>query len=162
MKVITDSGALAAFCEALSSADYITVDTEFMRESTFWPILCLIQVAGPEDEAIIDPLAAGIDLTPLYDLIANEQVLKVMHAASQDIEIFHHFGGVTPLPLFDTQPLSFSWPGLVRQYRYTGADRQRGADQVTSAVTSRLLGQTDLRVFDSADEENLDAIEDRA
>lgn len=103
MKVITDSGALAAFCEALSSADYITVDTEFMRESTFWPILCLIQVAGPEDEAIIDPLAAGIDLTPLYDLIANEQVLKVMHAASQDIEIFHHFGGVTPLPLFDTQ-----------------------------------------------------------
>ena len=103
MKVITDSGALAAFCEALSSADYITVDTEFMRESTFWPILCLIQVAGPEDEAIIDPLATGIDLQPLYDLIANDQVLKVMHAASQDIEIFHHFGGVTPLPLFDTQ-----------------------------------------------------------
>ena len=103
MDVITDTGALAAFCEALSSTEYITVDTEFMRESTFWPILCLIQVAGPEDEAIIDPLAAGIDLAPLHDLIANEKVLKVMHAASQDIEIFHHFGGVTPQPLFDTQ-----------------------------------------------------------
>ena len=103
MKVITNTGALAAFCEALSSAEYITVDTEFMRESTFWPILCLVQVAGPDDEAIIDPLADGIDLQPLYDLIANESVLKVMHAASQDIEIFHHEGGVTPQPLFDTQ-----------------------------------------------------------
>lgn len=103
MKVISDTGALAAFCEALSSAEYITVDTEFMRESTFWPILCLVQVAGPDDEAIIDPLADGIDLKPLYDLIANEDVLKVMHAATQDIEIFHHFGGVTPQPLFDTQ-----------------------------------------------------------
>ena len=103
MKVITDTGALAAFCEALSSAEYITVDTEFMRESTFWPILCLVQVAGPDDEAIIDPLAASIDLKPLYDLIANENVLKVMHAATQDIEIFHHEGGVTPQPLFDTQ-----------------------------------------------------------
>ncbi|MBT3929392.1 MAG: ribonuclease D [Rhodospirillaceae bacterium] len=87
----------------MSTAEYITVDTEFMRESTFWPILCLVQVAGPEDEAIIDPLADGIDLTPLYDLIADESVLKVMHAAKQDIEIFHHEGGVTPVPLFDTQ-----------------------------------------------------------
>jgi len=103
MNVISDTDALATFCDALSTADYITVDTEFMRESTFWPILCLIQVAGPEDEAIIDPLADGIDLTPLYDLIADESVLKVMHAAKQDIEIFHHEGGVTPVPLFDTQ-----------------------------------------------------------
>ena len=103
MKVITNTADLAAFCEALSSVEYITGDTEFMRESTFWPILCLVQVAGPDDEAIIDPLADGIDLQPLYDLIANENVLKVMHAASQDIEIFHHEGGVTPQPLFDTQ-----------------------------------------------------------
>ncbi|MEP4377656.1 MAG: ribonuclease D [Alphaproteobacteria bacterium] len=103
MNVISDTDALAAFCDALSTAEYITVDTEFMRESTFWPILCLVQVAGPEDEAIIDPLADGIDLTPLYDLIADENVLKVMHAAKQDIEIFHHEGGVTPVPLFDTQ-----------------------------------------------------------
>jgi ribonuclease D len=103
MNVITDTDALAALCDRLSSADYVTVDTEFMRESTFWPILCLVQVAGPEDEAIIDPLADGIDLTPLCDLIADENVLKVMHAAKQDIEIFHHEGGVTPVPLFDTQ-----------------------------------------------------------
>ncbi len=103
MNVIKDSGALAAFCEGLCDADYITVDTEFMRESTFWPKLCLVQVAGPEDEAIIDPLADGIDMSPLYDLIADEGVLKVMHAATQDIEIFHHEAGVTPKPLFDTQ-----------------------------------------------------------
>ncbi|MEK9797389.1 MAG: ribonuclease D [Alphaproteobacteria bacterium] len=103
MNVIKDSGALAAFCEGLRDADYITVDTEFMRESTFWPKLCLVQVAGPEDEAIIDPLADGIDMSPLYDLIADEGVLKVMHAATQDIEIFHHEAGVTPKPLFDTQ-----------------------------------------------------------
>lgn len=103
MNVITDTGALTAFCEGLRDADYITVDTEFMRESTFWPKLCLVQVAGPKDEAIIDPLASGIDLRPLYDLIADENVLKVMHAASQDIEIFHHEAGVTPQPLFDTQ-----------------------------------------------------------
>ncbi|MBO6781982.1 MAG: ribonuclease D [Alphaproteobacteria bacterium] len=103
MNVITDTGALTAFCERLRDADYITVDTEFMRESTFWPKLCLVQVAGPDDEAIIDPLADGIDLSPLYDLIADEGVLKVMHAASQDIEIFHHEAGITPQPLFDTQ-----------------------------------------------------------
>jgi ribonuclease D len=103
MIVITDSGALNTFCEDLRDADYITVDTEFMRESTFWPKLCLVQVAGPEDEAIIDPLADGIDMSPLYDLIADEGVLKVMHAATQDIEIFHHEAGVTPRPLFDTQ-----------------------------------------------------------
>ena len=103
MNVITDTDALAELCERLASADYVTVDTEFMRESTFWPILCLVQVAGPEDEAIIDPLAEGIDLAPLYDLIADDRVLKVMHAAKQDIEIFHHEGGVTPVPLFDTQ-----------------------------------------------------------
>ena len=103
MNVINDSGALAAFCEGLRDADYVTVDTEFMRESTFWPKLCLVQVAGPEDEAIIDPLADGIDMSPLYDLMADESVLKVMHAATQDIEIFHHEAGVTPRPLFDTQ-----------------------------------------------------------
>ncbi len=103
MNVISDTDALVAFCDALSTAEYITVDTEFMRESTFWPILCLVQVAGPDDEAIIDPMADGMDMSPLYDLIADENVLKVMHAAKQDIEIFHHEGGVTPVPLFDTQ-----------------------------------------------------------
>lgn len=103
MNVIDDTDALSDLCTRLAKADYVTVDTEFMRESTFWPILCLVQVAGPEDEAIIDPMAEGIDLEPLFNLIADENVLKVMHASKQDIEIFYNEGGVTPVPLFDTQ-----------------------------------------------------------
>ncbi len=103
MHVITETGALEAFCEALGDAEYITVDTEFMREGTFWPILCLVQVAGPDDAAIIDPLADGIDLEPLWELLENERVLKVMHAAKQDIEIFYNDGDLVPTPLFDTQ-----------------------------------------------------------
>ena len=80
-----------------------TVDTEFLRESTFWPKLCLIQVAGPDEEYIIDPLAEGIELDVFFELMANEDVVKVFHAARQDIEIMHHMGDVIPKPLFDTQ-----------------------------------------------------------
>lgn len=100
---ITDSNRLAAFCARLSSADYVTVDTEFMRESTFWPILCLVQVAGPDEAQCIDALAPGIDLTPLYELMADEKVLKVFHAGRQDLEIFYHAMGQVPHPVFDTQ-----------------------------------------------------------
>ncbi|MGK2871556.1 MAG: ribonuclease D [Alphaproteobacteria bacterium] len=103
MKLITDTDELTAYCARLAQAPYITVDTEFLREKTFWPRLCLVQVAGPEDELIIDPLASGMDLSPLYDLMANTAVLKVFHAARQDVEIFHHDGGVIPRPMFDTQ-----------------------------------------------------------
>ncbi len=103
MKLITDTDELTAYCARLAQAPYITVDTEFLREKTFWPRLCLVQVAGPEDELIIDPLAPGMDLSPLYDLMANTAVLKVFHAARQDVEIFHHDGGVIPRPMFDTQ-----------------------------------------------------------
>ena len=103
MEIITTNEALRAVCDRLSGAGYVTVDTEFMRDSTFWPILCLIQLAGPEDEVIIDPLAPGIDLAPFYDLMRNRQVVKVFHAARQDIEIFAHEGGTIPDPLFDTQ-----------------------------------------------------------
>ncbi|MDO9459870.1 MAG: ribonuclease D [Alphaproteobacteria bacterium] len=103
MKLITDTDELTAYCARLAQAPYITVDTEFLREKTFWPRLCLVQVAGPEDELIIDPLAPGMDLSPLYDLMANTAVLKVFHAARQDVEIFHHDGGVMPRPMFDTQ-----------------------------------------------------------
>ena len=103
MKLITDTHELTACCTRLARAPYITVDTEFLREKTFWPRLCLVQIAGPEDELIIDPLAQGIDLSSLYDLMANTDVLKVFHAARQDIEIFHHDGGVIPTPMFDTQ-----------------------------------------------------------
>lgn len=103
MTLITDSAQLAALCTRLSTASYITVDTEFMREKTYWPQLCLVQVAGPEEAVAIDPLAEGMDLAPLFALLANPAVLKVFHAARQDIEIFHHLSGHIPTPLFDTQ-----------------------------------------------------------
>ncbi|MCW9046276.1 MAG: ribonuclease D [Alphaproteobacteria bacterium] len=103
MKVITKTKELTAFCEALDSAEYITVDTEFMREKTYWPHLCLIQVAGENSEAAIDPLADGINLSPLYKLFKNTNIVKVFHAARQDLEIFHKSMGELPAPMFDTQ-----------------------------------------------------------
>ena len=103
MSVITDSGEVAALCKRLAKAEYITVDTEFMRERTYWSQLCLIQLAGPDEAAAIDPLAPGMDLSPLFALLQNEKVLKVFHAARQDLEIFHHLTGAVPHPVFDTQ-----------------------------------------------------------
>jgi ribonuclease D len=103
MPLIADSAQLAAFCARISQADFITVDTEFMRERTYWPQLCLVQVAGPEEVAAIDPLAEGIDLSPLLNVLYDERILKVFHAARQDIEIFFHMTGRIPAPLFDTQ-----------------------------------------------------------
>ena len=103
MTVITDTAALARFCEAQRGTSFVAVDTEFMRERTYWPILCLVQVAGPIEAVAIDPLAPGIDLTPLLVLMADESLLKVFHAARQDIEIFFNLSGAVPKPLFDTQ-----------------------------------------------------------
>jgi ribonuclease D len=103
MTMISDNAALTALCDRLAAEKYITVDTEFMRDKTFWPILCLVQLAGGDEAVAIDPLAPGIDLAPLLALMANERVLKVFHAARQDIEIFFHMGGTVPHPLFDTQ-----------------------------------------------------------
>ena len=100
---ITDTARLAELCARLSKADYVTVDTEFLRENTFWPILCLVQLAGPDDEGAVDTLAKGIDLDPLYELMADERVLKVFHAGRQDLEIFYHHTGRVPAPVFDTQ-----------------------------------------------------------
>jgi len=101
--IITDTETLSVFCARLAKAPFVTVDTEFMRESTFWAQLCLIQMAGPGEAAIIDPFAGGIDLAPFYWLMADEKVLKVFHAARQDIEIFVHQAGAVPHPIFDTQ-----------------------------------------------------------
>jgi ribonuclease D len=103
MLTIADTLSLARFCEGLRGAEFVTVDTEFMRERTYWPILCLVQVAGPTEAAAIDALAPGIDLAPLLELLADETVLKVFHAARQDIEIFYYLTGDVPKPLFDTQ-----------------------------------------------------------
>ena len=100
---ITTTAALSQLCDELSSASFVTVDTEFLRETTFYPKLCLIQIAGPERAAIIDPLAPGIDLAPFHELMADPNVMKVFHAARQDLEIMYHASGRVPAPLFDTQ-----------------------------------------------------------
>ncbi len=103
MSLITDTEALAAFCDRLKGSDFITVDTEFMRETTYWARLCLVQVAGPDEAYCIDPLAPGINLKPLYDLMADRSLLKVFHAGRQDLEIFFNATSEVPAPVFDTQ-----------------------------------------------------------
>jgi ribonuclease D len=102
--LITKTEDLAALCERLAKSDFVAVDTEFMRENTYWPELCLVQIANTEEAAAIDPLAQGLDMTPLLDLLtANEEVLKVFHAGGQDVEIIFNLTGRTPHPIFDTQ-----------------------------------------------------------
>lgn len=105
MKIIpiSTSDALAEFCEKQLKSDYIAVDTEFLRDRTYWPQLCLVQIAGSDEAAAIDTLAKDIDLAPLYELMSNRSLLKVFHAGRQDVEIFFHRMGSIPEPLFDTQ-----------------------------------------------------------
>lgn len=103
MNVIATTAALEKFCAEAMTARYVTVDTEFMRENTYYPKLCLLQIASAHDAVLIDPLAEGIDLAPVFALMAAPQVLKVFHAARQDIEIFVHLSGAVPAPIFDTQ-----------------------------------------------------------
>ncbi|MFC3676931.1 ribonuclease D [Ferrovibrio xuzhouensis] len=100
---ITTTDALSRFCESLAAVPYVTVDTEFMRETTYWPKVCLIQIAGPDEARVIDPLADGLSMEPLFTLLRNRSVLKVFHAARQDLEIFTKLMGEVPAPLFDTQ-----------------------------------------------------------
>ena len=102
--MIEDTATLAAMCDRLSKSPFIAIDTEFMRENTFWPDLCLIQIANEHEAAAVDPKAEGLDLKPLLDLMTeNNTVLKVFHAGGQDIEIVYNLTGKTPFPLFDTQ-----------------------------------------------------------
>lgn len=103
MRLITETAELSEFCAALAKAKFVTVDTEFMRERTYWPILCLIQLGGPDDAAAVDAQAEGIDLSPVYALMRDRNVLKVFHAARQDLEIFFRNMGDMPTPVFDTQ-----------------------------------------------------------
>ena len=88
MTPITTTAELAAFCDRLKGQPFVAVDTEFMRETTYWPKLCLIQAATPTDEAVIDPMAEGMDLEPFLEIMRDERILKVFHAARQDVEIF--------------------------------------------------------------------------
>jgi ribonuclease D len=103
MDLITTTAELAAACERLARHPTITVDTEFLRETTFYPLLCVVQMASPDEAVVIDALANEIDLAPFYELMANERVLKVFHAARQDIEIVWHQANLLPHPIFDTQ-----------------------------------------------------------
>ncbi|GGY95547.1 ribonuclease D [Novosphingobium colocasiae] len=102
--LITKTEDLADLCARLAKSEFVTVDTEFMRENTYWPELCLVQIANTEEAAAVDPMAPGLDMTPLYDLLVdNEDVLKVFHAGGQDVEIVFNATGRTPHPIFDTQ-----------------------------------------------------------
>jgi ribonuclease D len=103
MQVITTTEDLAAACARLASHPYITVDTEFLRETTYYPILCVIQMASTDEAVVIDAIAPGFDLGPFFELMNDEKVLKVFHAARQDIEICWHRAGKLPHPIFDTQ-----------------------------------------------------------
>jgi len=148
MNLITESDALAQFCAEQASADFIAVDTEFLRDQTYWPKLCLVQVAGPDSVAAIDPLAPGIDLTPLYELMQNAHVLKVFHAGRQDLEIFFHATGKVPAPIFDTQVAamvcgfgeSASYESLVNKLAKASVDKSsRFTDWSYRPLTERQL-----------------------
>ena len=129
--LITDTGTLAALCQRLATADFVTVDTEFMRENTFFPDLCLLQIAGGGEAAAIDPKAPGLDLAPLLRLLVEDDVLKVFHAAGQDLEIIYNLTGKTPSPLFDTQVAAMalgqgeqvSYTNLVQSYLGIAVDK---------------------------------------
>jgi ribonuclease D len=123
--LIATTGDLKALCERLAQEEFVTVDTEFMRESTFWPELCVVQVAGAHEVAVIDAQSPSIDLAPLGSLFANQSVMKVFHAARQDIEIFVLKFGDTPRPLFDTQIAAM----------VAGFGDQVGYDAIVSALT---------------------------
>jgi ribonuclease D len=146
MTLITDTEALASFCVRQKGAEFIAVDTEFMRERTYWPILCLAQVAGPEEAVAIDTLAPGLDLAPLLDLMTDPAVLKVFHAARQDLEIFFYRSGRVPHPVFDTQIAAMvcgfgdavSYETLVRRLAGAGLDKaSRFTDWAQRPLTER-------------------------
>lgn len=103
MDMITTTEQLAEACARLAGHPFVTVDTEFLRDATYYPKLCLVQLASPEEGVLVDPIAKGIDLAPLLALMADPAVVKVFHAARQDVEIIWHLGRMIPSPLFDTQ-----------------------------------------------------------
>lgn len=131
--LVTDTDTLARLCDRLKAHDVLCVDTEFMRENTYYPELCLVQLASPEEAFAVDPLAEGLDLGPFLDLLADESILKVLHAGGQDIEIFMNLTGKVPFPLFDTQVAAMAM-GMGEQVSYanlvahfTGQQIDKGA-----------------------------------
>jgi ribonuclease D len=122
MTPITSTAELSAFSDRLRGQPFVAVDTEFMRETTYWPKLCLIQAAAPGVEAVIDPLAPDIDLSPFLDIMRDRSIEKVFHAARQDVEIFNNLGAI-PMPLFDTQIAGMA-AGFGEQIAYDALVRQ--------------------------------------
>ena len=132
MELLSDTESLAALCMRLAKEPYITIDTEFLRETTFWPQLCLVQVAGADEFALIDPLADGMDLSPLFELLANPDVVKVFHAGRQDIEIFYYLTDSIPQNVFDTQIAAM----------VCGFGDQVGYDQIVRQVAGAQIDKT--------------------
>jgi len=122
MTPITTTAELEAFCDKLKGQPFVAVDTEFMRETTYWPKLCLIQAAAPSADAVIDPLADGLDMSCFLEILKDETILKVFHAARQDVEIFNNLGAM-PRPLFDTQVAGMA-AGFGEQIAYDALVRQ--------------------------------------
>jgi ribonuclease D len=149
MKIITDTATLRAVCAEAATVPFIALDTEFARERTYWPRLCLVQIAWPGGEAVaIDALARGINLAPLWEVLDNQNVLKVLHSARQDIEIFVHLTGRVPAPIFDTQVAasvlgyrdSVGYERLVREVLGCEVDKAaRYADWTARPVPERQL-----------------------
>lgn len=149
MKLIDTTDELAQACESLSQHPFVTVDTEFLRDTTFWARLCLIQMADPDGNVhLVDTLAKDIDLTPFFALMGNEGVLKVFHAARQDIEIFYNMSGAVPHPVFDTQVAaavcgfgeSVSYNQLVRKVKQIDIDKShRFTDWSRRPLTDKQL-----------------------
>ncbi|RAI57453.1 ribonuclease D [Roseicella frigidaeris] len=130
--LISTSADLAALCERLRGEEFVTVDTEFMRERTYWPELCVVQLGGASEVAVVDALAEGIDLAPLGALLADPGIVKVFHAARQDVEIFLLKFGAVPTPLFDTQVAAMV-AGFGDQVSYDGLARALAGAQIDKA-----------------------------
>jgi ribonuclease D len=148
MTLICDSAELAAFCARQAEAEFITVDTEFLRDTTYWPKLCLVQIGGPKEVAAIDTLVPDLDLAPMTELLGNAEVLKVFHSARQDMEIFYHLMGRLPAPIFDSQVAamvcgfgdSVGYETLARKLAGASVDKaSRFADWSRRPLTRRQL-----------------------
>lgn len=148
MTLISDSQALSAFCSRHKKSEFIAVDTEFMRDNTYWPKLCLLQVGAEDDFAAIDTLAPGIDLEPMLELFGDPEILKVFHSGRQDLEIFFHMTGRLPAPIFDSQVAamvcgfgdSVSYENLARRLAGARIDKAtRFADWSKRPLTPRQL-----------------------
>jgi len=147
-RLVTSNEDLAAACESFAGAPYVAIDTEFMRDTTYWPRLCLVQAAIPGHAVAIDPLAPGLDLKPFLEILRRPDCVKVFHAARQDIEIFYHMAGVIPAPLFDTQVAAMvcgfgdaaAYETLVRELVHVQVDKSsRFTDWARRPLTDRQI-----------------------